>query len=220
MEKSAKEIGQLMSSGFPEVDTANVADAGHDVMKIMDAGIKPLHHSMKVAGPVFTIDQPGGTNLPILQAIGKAPAGSVLVINAQGWMKSGHIGSLVALACELRGIAGIVIDGAIRDVPDIIKMGFPVFARGSVPKGNAPTKGELSQTIECGGISVTMQDMIFADATGVVVFPQDRAQAIYDKAVYIATREIAFTQAINEGKNLLEIPDFLAFHNIDLDKYQ
>lgn len=217
MERTVKEIGSLMASGFPEVDTANIADAGHDVMKIMDAGIKPLHHSMKVAGPVFTIDQPGGTNLPILQAISKAPKGSVLVINAQGWMKTGHIGSLIALACELRGIAGIVIDGAIRDVPDIIKMGFPVFARGSVPKGNAPAKGVFNQTIQCGGVEVTMQDMIFADATGVVVFPQERAQDIYNKAVYIATREISFVQAVNEGKDLLEIPDFLAFHNIKLD---
>lgn len=217
MERTINGLAQLLVEGFPQVDTANMADAGHELVKVMDAGIKPLHRSMKVAGPVYTIDQPGGSNLSILQAANKAPAGCVLVINAQGWMKSGHIGGLIALACKFRGIAGIVIDGAIRDVPDIIEMGFPVFARGAVSRGNGHLTGEVQQTIQCGGVTVTMQDMIFADATGVVVFSQDQAQSLYDKAVDIANKESGFAQQISEGKGLLEMAEFTALHNIKVD---
>lgn len=209
------DIGQLIMNGFPTLATGNIADAGGADVKIMDFGITPLHHSMKVAGPAFTVDTPPTSNLSIHEAITFAPAGSVIVINAHGNMTSGHIGDLMSLACQIRGIAGIVIDGAVRDVQDIIKMGFPVFARGAVPHGNGKQLGTINQPILCGGIQVNPGDMIMADATGVVAFPQSKAQAIYEKAVFIANSELGFVQQLNEGKTLLQIPAFLELHHLD-----
>ncbi len=209
------DVIQLIMSGFPTLATGNVADAGHADVKIMDYGIKPLHHSMRVAGPAFTIDTPPKANLSIHEAITMAPAGSVLVINAQGNMTSGHLGDLMALGCQVRGIAGVVIDGAVRDVEDIVKMGFPLFARGAVPHGNAAQTGIMNRPIQCGGIQVNPGDMIFADASGVLAFPQSKARAIYEQAVMIANAELGFVQKLNEGKTLLQIPEFLKLHGID-----
>lgn len=209
------DIGQLLMNGFPLLATGNVADAGRADVKIMDYGIKPLHHSMKVAGPAFTVDTPPSSNLAIQEAISLAPAGSVIVVNAQGNMTSGHIGDLMALACQVRGIVGLVIDGTVRDLEDIITMGFPVFARGGVPHGNVALPGIINKPIECGGIPVNPGDIIFADATGVIAFPAAKAQAIYQQACFIANSELGFVQQLNEGKTLLEMPAFLKLHNID-----
>ena len=209
------DIGQKLWNGFPILATGNVADAGRGEVKIMDFGIKPLHHSMKVAGPAFTIESPPDANLSMHEALTLAPAGSVLVVNAHGNMTSGHLGDLMALACQVRGIAGLVIDGAVRDVGDIIAMGFPVFARGAIPHGNAAKTGTLNQPIQCGGIDVHPGDIMFADATGVLAIPASRAEAIYQQAVAIANSELGFVQQLNEGKTLLQIPEFLELHGID-----
>ena len=209
------DIGQLIMNGFPRLATGNVADAGRVDIKIMDVGIKPLYHTMKVAGPAYTVETPPTAFLSILEAIRLAPSGSVLVINAHGNQTVGHLGDLIALACQVRKIAGIVIDGAVRDVEDIIKMGFPVFARGAIPHGNLLQAGTINQPIHCGGIQINPGDMIFADATGVLAFPQAKAQAIYDQAVVIANRELGLVQQINAGKTLLDIPEFLKMHGLD-----
>ena len=211
-------LGQLIMNGFPSLSTGNIADAGRADVKIMHPGIKPLFHTMKVAGPAYTIDTPPGANLSLHEAFTLAPAGSVLVINANGDMTSGHFGDLMVLACQVRGIAGVVIDGAVRDIEDIINMNFPVFALGGFPRGNTTKKGVLNQPIQCGGIQVNPGDFIFADASGVLAFPAEKAQAIYDQAVFIANSELGFVQKLNEGKTLLQIPDFLTLHKIDSDE--
>lgn len=201
-------IGQLMLHGYPEIDSGAIADAGGNDVKIMDYAIRPVHHSMKLAGPVYTVEQPGGTNFPILQAIEKAPAGSVLIVNSQSSMQAGQFGDLMASACLSRGIVGLIIDGSVRDVPDLIRMNFPVFARGSTPRGNATYEGTLNQPIQCGGILVNPDDIVFADATGIVVFPKIKAEAIYKQAIVITTTEMGIHQQMMEGKGLLEIPAF------------
>lgn len=209
------DIAQLLMNGFPKLASADISDAGRQDVKIMDIGIKPLHYRMKAAGPAYTVDTPKGSFLSIQIAITKAPPGSIIVVNAHEDMSVGHMGDLMALACQVRGIAGLVIDGAVRDVVDIIDMGFPVFARGATPHGNAKQLGSVNQSIQCGGIEVHPGDMIFADATGVVAFAASKAQAIYDKAVMIANAELGFVQQLNEGKTLLQIPEFLKLHGID-----
>lgn len=202
------DIGQLMMSGHPRIDSGDICDAGHDDVKIVIEPIRPLHHRMRLAGPVFTVEQPGGSNYPTLEAIEKAPAGCVLVIHAQASMQSGHFGSLMALACQLKGIVGAVIDGAVRDVPDMIEMQFPIFARGTMPRGNRIAHGVLGNSIQFGGVTVTPEDMIFADATGIVFFSKSKAEVIYNQAVSISINELGIRQKMSQGLNLLEIPAF------------
>lgn len=214
------DIAQRLINGYPRLSTGNIADAGAGAVKIMDAGIKPLSYTMRVAGPAFTIQTPPEGNLSVHEALTLAPAGAVLVIDAQGNMTSGHMGDLMALACQIRGIAGVIIDGAVRDIEDIIEMGFPLFARGGIPRGNKAQKGVMNKTIQCGGIEVRPSDIIFADSTGVLAFPSDKAEEIYKQAVFIANSELGFVQLLNEGKTLLEIPGFRELHNIDASVLQ
>ena len=210
-----KDIAQLIMSGFPALSTGNICDAGRGSVRIMAPGIKPLHHEMKVAGPVYTVDTPPGANLSLHEAFATAPAGCVLVINANSDMTSGHFGDLMVTAAQTRGVLGIIIDGAIRDVEDIMQMGFPVFARGSYPHGNTAKKSTFNQPIQCGGVLVNPGDIVFADATGIVIIPSEKVQEVYENAKFIANSELGFVQQLNEGKTLMQIPDFLKMHNID-----
>lgn len=191
---------------FYTLCTGNICDVTKPNIINMDPGIKPLHFSMKVVGLAYTVECTGGNNLAIHHAIASAPTDSVLVINVHGYMGSGHVGDIMSTACQVRGIKGIVIDGTCRDVDDIIKMNFPVFARGTNPHSNAKKdKGVLNQVIECGGIKVSPGDVILGDATGVVAFPQKQAQEIFDKATALAIKEMGIVQLLHEGKTTLEI---------------
>lgn len=191
---------------FLTLATGNVADAASDLVNVIDASIRALSPDMKLAGPAYTVECTGGNNLAILQACGLAPAGSVLVINVHGHMNSGHVGELVSTACRTRGLAGLVIDGACRDAEDIIKMKFPVFTRGVNPRGNLKLKnGTLNQVITCGGVQINPGDVIFGDASGILVFPANKAQEIYDKAKEIAIKEMGIVKMLHEGKTLLDI---------------
>ena len=114
----------------------------------------------------------------------------------------------MAAACRARGIFGFIIDGTVRDIPDLIQMNFPVFARGTMPRGNLIAEGILDQLIECGDVSVSSQDMVFADTTGIVVFPISKAEFIYKKAAAITMNAVTIRQKISQGQGLLEIPEF------------
>lgn len=191
---------------YATLATGNVCDADKALVKVMDIGIKPLAVSMKVAGPAYTVQCQGGNNLAIHQAITLAPPGSVLVIDVGGCTASGHIGDLMSTACQVRGIQGIVIDGTCRDMEDIIKMGFPVFARGGNPHSNAKVQaGAFNVTVRCGGLDIAPGDIIFGDATGVVTFPASELDNITSKAKAIMVKELGIVQEIYAGKTTMDI---------------
>jgi 4-hydroxy-4-methyl-2-oxoglutarate aldolase len=101
--------------------------------QVMDAGIRPLWDSTpRVAGPAFTVRCPAGDNLMLHAAIHRAPAGSIIVVEA-GDVDYAVAGGNVCAVAQRRGIAAFVVDGAIRDLGEVREMGFPVFARGVIP---------------------------------------------------------------------------------------
>ena len=193
-------------SEFSLLATGNVADAARSVVRVMDSGIRPLALNMKMIGPAFTVECCGGNNLAIVEAISIAPTGCVLVATVQGHMKAGHVGDVLSHAAKIRGIVGIVLDGACRDVDEVIQMNYPLFARGSNPQGPLKLKnGKINQPIACGGITVNPGDMIFADASGVVVFPVAKSEYILEKAKAIAVKETQILKSLHEGKSLRDI---------------
>lgn len=202
------DILQLIES-FEVLATGNICDADKTSVKSMDSGIQPLHYSMKVAGPAFTVECPGGNNLAVHQAISMAPANSVLVINVHGYMQSGHIGDIMSTASQLRGIRGIIIDGTCRDAEDIIKMKYPVFARGTNSFSNRKDKaGSINTPTECGGVKVSPGDFIVGDRSGVVVVPTAVVAAVAEKARAIAIKEMGVMKMLFEGKTTMEIYNF------------
>ena len=175
-------------------------------MQCMSSGIKPLDPKSKLAGPAFTVNAMVGGNLGLHRAIYEAKKGDVLVCNARGHTDTSVLGFLQARASMIRGLAGVVIDGSIRDSEEIRESGFPVFCRGITPAG--PHKGwndDLQVPIQCGGVAVHPGDIIVGDADGVVVIPKDRLEEIYQTALQKLEKEKEWFKALEEGKSTIEI---------------
>lgn len=190
---------------FLKLPTGNFCDA-NDKMGAMDPGIKPVSPLFKMAGPAFTVECQPCDNLTIHKAIAAAQPGSILVVNARSYIKAGHFGEIMALACQQRGIAGLVLDGGCRDAAELEEMGFPVFCRGINPNGTVKASmGKLNTVIQCGGVVVKPGDIVLGDRDGVVVIPLEKAQAVLEKAQAISENENNVKKMLKQGKTTLEI---------------
>ena len=137
--------------------------------------IQALRPRMQVAGPALTVEVRPGDNLMIHAAMAMAKPGDVLVIDGKGDQTSALMGTIMMTACRQLGIAGVIVDGAVRDSLEIDEMDFPVFSVGTNPNG--PTKnigGRIGHPISCGGVSVKAGDFVLADADGIVVVERDQ----------------------------------------------
>ncbi len=183
----------------------NYCDADERV-KAMDFRIRPLADAMSVTGPAFTVSSPPGQNLAIHRAIAEAHPGDVLVVETSGDCRFGPFGEILALACQHRAIAGLVLDGTVRDGGDIEELGFPVFCRGLAPSGTRKEEpGELGGSIQCGGVSVEPGDIIVADRDGVIVIPAAAMTDVQLGLQKIADKEARIKDGIAAGKTTLEL---------------
>lgn len=171
------------------VRTTALADfLGHE--QVMDIGIRSLWTPVpRIAGPAFTVRCPVGDNLMLHAAIYRAQPGSVIVVQS-GDLDYALAGGNVCAVAQRRGIVGFVLDGLIRDVREVRQMGFPVFARGVIPKPGAKHEvTPLAAPVWCGGVHVTAGDLVAADEEGVVVIPRDRHEEVLREARAKAERE-------------------------------
>lgn len=162
--------------------------------------VAALRPTMKLAGPALTVDVRPGDNLMIHAAMALARPGDVLVIDGKGDRTAALMGTIMMTACRQLGIAGVVIDGAVRDSLEIEEMGFPVFCAGTNPNG--PTKnvpGRIGQPITCGGVQVRSGDLVVADADGVVVIGRERAEGLLPLARKKVEDEAARIAQIKQG---------------------
>ena len=167
----------------------------------MHARVSPVDPKMIVAGPAFTVEVRPGDNLMIHAAIALAKPGDVLVIDGKGDQTAALMGTLMLSACKKLGLAGVVVDGAIRDRLELLDLGFPVFSAGFNPAG--PTKyvpGRINHPISAGGTTVYPGDLIVGDADGVVVIEREKAPAMMDMAVKKVADEAARLEAIGRGE--------------------
>lgn len=166
----------------------------------LHARVAPVHHSMAVAGPAFTVEVRPGDNLMIHAAIALAKPGDVIVVDGKGDLTAALMGTLMLSACKKLGIAGVVIDGAIRDRLELFDLGFPVFAAGFNPAG--PTKfvpGRINHPISVGGATVQAGDLVVGDADGVVVIERLKAPTMLALADKKVADEAARLDAIARG---------------------
>jgi len=158
--------------------TAELADAAEAPIA-MDPRIRPVWRGARVAGPAFTVRTAPGEFLSVREAAEVAPAGAVLVVGGGGELRHALWGDKLSRLALQRGIAGLVVDGAVRDRDGIEALGFPVFAAGSVPTPPArEQRGELELPVACGGLEVRPGDLVYGDADGVVVVPLERHDEI------------------------------------------
>ncbi|AWI11978.1 RraA family protein [Caldifermentibacillus hisashii] len=168
---------------FYDLPTTCISDALNG-MNNLDPSIKPLQDSYKVAGRAFTVKIPAGDNTMVLKAIKEASPGDVLVVDAKGESYRAVAGDFVVSLAQKLGIAGIIVDGVIRDLIGVRSLNFPVFSKGTTVAASFKNgAGEINVPISCGGVSITPGDIIVGDADGVVVIPQADAEKVLEKAL-------------------------------------
>ena len=163
---------------FNEIPVANISDC----MTRMSAGgprLRPMHKSGRLAGAALTVKTRPGDNLMIHKALDMAQPGDVIVVDGSGDLTNALIGELMTTYAKSRGIAGFVINGAIRDLDVIGSGNFPVYAAGITHRG--PYKdgpGQINVTIAIDGMVIHPGDLILGDADGVLCVPLTHAEEI------------------------------------------
>jgi RraA family protein len=184
---------------FKDIPVANIDDCMNRIAAV-NYEIKPVNKA-KLLGTAFTVKVPQGDNLMFHKAMDMAEEGDVIVIDAGGGTSHAIFGELMINYCKLRKLAGVIVDGCIRDHDTISKLDFPVYAKGAIPNGpykNGP--GEINTIISFGGQIVHPGDIITGDEDGIIAIRPDEAKELADKAknVEIKEKEIMDTM-IKEG---------------------
>ncbi|BAI60933.1 3-hexulose-6-phosphate synthase [Methanocella paludicola SANAE] len=203
--REKKSIDEETREIFMQVSTPNISDAMHRAPAMRD--VKPLYEGIKLVGKAVTVQNfPGDWSKPV-EASDVAQKGEVIVIyNGSNYVAPW--GELASRGCQQKGIAGVVIDGAIRDVDDIKRIKFPAFASASVPNANDPKGfGEINAEITCGGLRVRPGDWIIGDDNGVMVVPAERAYEVARRALEVKKSEDRVRTEIERGKTLAQVMD-------------
>ena len=202
-------------AGFKETYPASVSDA----VELVTGKNGSMRHDMKlvtgqamVGRAVTALARPAAPEAatPALAAkhsvemIDAAKPGEVGVIVMEGTLDIAAMGNLMGTAAVARGMAGVVLDGAIRDVWDIRRMGLTVYARSATPRTAVGHYATVAKgvAVECGGVAVRPGDIIVADEDGVVVVPQERAEEVLKKAKEIDDRERGMFPFVREHKSI------------------
>ena len=183
---------------FRDLPVANIADE-MGRMFCLDGQIRPMN-SAPLLGTAFTVRARPGCNLMLHHALDLAQPGDVIVVEDQGDQTNALTGENMMMWAERRGLAGVIIDGPIRDIGSISEMAFPVYARGINPRGpHKSGPGEINVPISCGGVVVNPGDIIVGDRDGVVVISPRDAQAVLAKARLKLEKEIITRRQIEAG---------------------
>lgn len=181
---------------------------GNQERGALDPAIKPIAPGMMLAGPAVTVDVPAGDNLALHLAISKAAPGSVLVVDYKGHMDVAVTGDIMALAAKQRGLAGMVVDGVVRDADEIAALGLPVFARGLSIRGPAKNgPGSVGEPISMGDVTVESGDIVVGDRDGVVVIGRGGWAEAYAEACARDAKEAAVQEGLKAGKTTIELLD-------------
>jgi regulator of RNase E activity RraA len=195
------------------LSTTNVSDA-LDKLHLTSGivGILPAFDCPKIVGKAVTIKITASGMVKskshlATEAIANAEEGDVIVIDNSGRKDVSCWGEILSYAAKMKGIKGVIIDGAFRDLDDIKKINFPVYARQVVP---VTARGRIMQEsfntlIRCGNAQVRPGDIVMADGSGVVVIPQEKAEEVLEAAMNIYTKECEMIEQIKKGVSILEV---------------
>lgn len=185
--------------------TATVAEAWPQA-RLIGAPLRPLAPGTVLAGRALTVCCTPGDNLALHLAMDRAAPGDVLVVDYGGSLESGPFGEIMALACQLRGINGLVIDGAVRDSAQIAALGFAVFARGVNIRGTVKAdRGEIGGPLTLGGVRVATGDVVLADADAIVALDAGDCAAALTAAQARAEHEAQMMARLRAGETTLSI---------------
>ena len=199
------------------LDTACIYDV-NEKLRVMDPEIRPLNQGIKMIGIARTVHCKRDF-LSVLKALHDSSEGEVLVIDAEG-DKIAFVGELFALEAQRKKLAGIVVDGACRDIKGIRNINFPVYSRYITPMaGTSSNIFPAQKKVNCGGVSVSQGDIIVGDDDGIIVMSEKEAAEILDTAQNIQIIEKKVIEKMEAGKSLTEMLNFFD-HYAKIDKKQ
>lgn len=199
--KRRREVEAGLVERFRTLPVANISDS----MSRMSAGgasLRPLHRGGVMAGPALTVKTRPGDNLMLHKALDLAAPGDVIVVDGGGDLTNSLIGELMIAHARKRGVAGIVLHGAVRDSAWIRENDLPIYAAGISHRG--PYKdgpGEINVSIAIDGMVVEPGDLVIGDDDGVLCVPFEQADAIYTAAHAKHAAEEKKMRAIEQGKD-------------------
>jgi regulator of RNase E activity RraA len=188
--------------GFEAFETPAISDLMNRLYTMVPAIRNLTHESLRLIGPACTVRVYPGDNLMVHKSLDIARPGDVIVVAAGGSPMTAVLGDMISRKARHRGVAGIVVDGLIRDLPAIKSLGdFPVFARGVTPIGPLHRgPGEINHPIAAGGIVVHAGDIVVGDLNGVVVVPKDIAADLLARLEAMAAAEADYVAAVARGE--------------------
>ena len=198
---SAPQVDETLIAALRDMPLAAISDNMH--RNIGTVGLQPYHRPSEktMAGTAVTARSRAGDNLTYLRALEFCRPGDVLVIDGGGDLANAAVGGILSFYAAHIGLAGVVVDGAIRDVAEIRSRDFPVYARGVNHRG--PYKdgpGEINVPICVGGMVVNPGDIVVGDQDGLLAIPQEDAETLIDRARGVLEAEAKTMQAMKEGR--------------------
>ena len=178
---------------------------------VMPSAIKPVAPAMRLCGTAVTVHGPAGDNLWLHRAIYVARPGDVLVVHVSGGHDWGYWGEIMSAAAHARGLAGLVIDGCVRDGAVLADFGLPVFARGLCIRGTGKdfgARGFINFPTLFDDLTVHPGDLVVGDTDGVVVVPRSRAAEVVAAAQAREAKEAGVIARLRAGERTLEIYNF------------
>jgi regulator of RNase E activity RraA len=187
-----------------------VADA-QERAGVMRSYMRPLLPDTRFVGAALTVRLEPGNQVDCLDALSVAQEGDVIVVDAAGETETSIWGGLMSGLCQMKGVVGAVVDGAIRDTDEIRDQGFPIFSKAVVPRStHTPYSGrmepiEINVPIQCAGVLVNPGDLVLGDGIGVTVIPLENAAQVLEAARVLAEKEELTRAKIREGKTVEEL---------------
>ncbi|MEN6565437.1 MAG: RraA family protein [Veillonellales bacterium] len=184
---------------FRDLPVANIDDCMNRIAAV-DPMIKPFN-KVKLLGVAFTVKVPEGDNLMFHKAMDMAQPGDVVMIDAGGDTSRSIFGELMITYCKKRNLAGVVVDGSVRDADAFAELDFPIYAKGITPNGpykNGP--GEINTPVSIGGKIVCPGDIIVGDGDGIVIIKPEDAEFIASQTKKVSEKEHRIIETmLNEG---------------------
>jgi regulator of RNase E activity RraA len=219
---TSKEFHEKYGKRFARMATTNISDALDKVgMPGSVGGIRPMYDCPKIIGPAVTIKITAAGMAKSkyhlgVRAIDAASAGDVIVIDNRGDVYNNCWGEILAMGSKMKGINGVIVDGAARDVDACKEFGFPVYARGTVPR---TARGRImeesfNQIVRVGDVQVRPGDIVMADVNGVVVIPIEKVEEVLTAAEGILEKEEAMVDALRKGMPMLEVDQKFAYESM------
>lgn len=189
-------------AGFRSFETPDISDLQNRLYTMSSSITNVTDHSLRILGPACTVKVFPGDNLMVHKSLDIARPGDVVVVDAAGQFATAVLGDLVSTKARHRGVAGFVVDGLVRDIPAIRRLGdFPVFAKGITPIGPLHRgPGEINYPVSVGGVVVNPGDLIIGDLNGVVVVPRESAPELLARLRERSAAEAEYVAAVARGE--------------------